>query len=849
MKTVDIIITPNRRLASYLRQKGVTQHSEPVCRTTRIYAWQDFIDHYADTQREGLKLDKVCLNTWQVDKLWHTIISDYAEQHPLLNIAETVQLARSAYELCAQWCVSVDRLDADKSQTLAFQQWAQAYEAQLESLNAFDPVHKARYLMEGLEQSTVFERPESFMLLAFDEITPLQQAFLSALKSSGAIEIESDEPSDLKTGVVCKAQDSRQELWAAASFAKKQYLANPEQRIGIVLPDLKNEWARVVDVFEKVFHECDEFPINISSGLPLGHVPIIQAALQLLSLEDDLLAMQSISYVLLTPFIAQGQSEAFERSRLDVRLRDLQRHEINWRDFIRLSEIAPVFHTVIQRVQALRQTLPKGLKPSAWLASILELLDAWGWPGERVLNSHEYQAVEHFYRVLSELPVLDSVTRPMTYFEALNSLKRQLSTQLFQPESQDKPIQVLGVLEAAGLDFDHCWVLGLTSDVWPAKANPHPLLPTHMQVDAQMPHASAQRELDFAQTLTQRLLKSSREVIFSFAGIDAESAAPLECSPLLSDMPTAPIEHFTDKSERLLERQLLDYKAVVPTEALTGLPLTTQKVSGGSSLFKDQGACPFRGYAKHRLKAQAPQKPMYGISPAVKGFLLHEVMQGVWQTLRDQQQLSDATPEACERLIDQQIDTVFSKQSPPLDKAQAFLEKKRLAEVVAQWLEIERSRSPFTIKALESPLQATFCGMTLKLRLDRVDVDNNGHVLLLDYKTGEVRIDDWDSDRPDDPQLPLYAILMNPKPAAMAFARVSKKQMALCGVGTWDEAFIQQEDEASWQARLAQWEQSLTNIAEEFKAGYAAVAPKYGAHTCQFCDCQLFCRVQEKGQV
>ena len=54
-------------------------------------------------------------------------------------------------------------------------------------------------------------------------------------------------------------------------------------------------------------------------------------------------------------------------------------------------------------------------------------------------------------------------------------------TRSSSPRSPDAPIQVLGVLESAGLEFDALWVSGLTDDVWPMHARPNPFIPPALQ--------------------------------------------------------------------------------------------------------------------------------------------------------------------------------------------------------------------------------------------------------------------------------------------------------------------------------------------------------------------------------
>jgi hypothetical protein len=51
----------------------------------------------------------------------------------------------------------------------------------------------------------------------------------------------------------------------------------------------------------------------------------------------------------------------------------------------------------------------------------------------------------------------------------------------------------------------------------------------------------------------------------------------------------------------------------------------------------------------------------------------------------------------------------------------------------------------------------SIAGLTFDLRLDRIDRLNDGSLLVIDYKSGDVSPKSWELPRPDDVQLPLYA--------------------------------------------------------------------------------------------
>ncbi len=78
---------------------------------------------------------------------------------------------------------------------------------------------------------------------------------------------------------------------------------------------------------------------------------------------------------------------------------------------------------------------------------------------------------------------------------ALAQLERIAHETIFQPDGGDPPVQVLGMLEANALTFDHVWVMGLTAEAWPPPMQTNPLLPIELQHAAGMPGASATTEL------------------------------------------------------------------------------------------------------------------------------------------------------------------------------------------------------------------------------------------------------------------------------------------------------------------------------------------------------------------
>jgi len=124
------------------------------------------------------------------------------------------------------------------------------------------------------------------------------------------------------------------------------------------------------------------------------------------------------------------------------------------------------------------------------------------------------------------------------------------------------------------------------------------------------------------------------------------------------------------------------------------------------------------------------------------------------------------------------------------------------------------------------------------------------HTVIVDYKTGQKSRTAWKGDRPDDPQLPLYAIKHRDDVHGVVFAVV--KQGGSGVKGEMDEAvsLIDGRNTTSigkiedWPTHVDNWDRVLTTLADDFSAGVATVDPK-NKSSCDYCDLTTFCRRKE----
>jgi len=186
-----------------------------------------------------------------------------------------------------------------------------------------------------------------------------------------------------------------------------------------------------------------------------------------------------------------------------------------------------------------------------------------------------------------------------------------------------------------------------------------------------------------------------------------------------------------------------------------------------------------------------------------------------------------------------------------LDGKFAELERERLARLAGDWLEIEKRRAPFSVEFVEQQRTLHIAGLQLDSRIDRMDrITADGSHVLIDYKTGGLMSTrQWEGPRPDDPQVPLYAIAASEELSAVTFAKLRAGEMRFVGFSRSPNLLPNiSTPRIEWQALLAQWKKDAEALGKAFVSGDAKVDPKDPLKTCRRCELQTLCRVYEKFQ-
>ena len=690
-----VLVTANQRLSRYLARQYHRQQKDAggmVWETPDILPYSAWLGRVYDQARypaggnpenDFSVLLNHLLSPAQERFLWEAIIRDSAAGKDLLQISEAAGEAARAWEICRQWQIPAGELRlAPPEETTVFLDWANAFEDVCRRRNWQDRAGLGNAVIRLLRAKRVAV-PEQTVLAGFDDLSPVQISLIKTLEELGCRVFELAAPDKSASVHRCELPDTISEIRAAARWARDCLGRQPTARIGIVVPAITAMRPHLIRIFDDVLHPSGKiFPTsgkkrayNISMGLSLSHYPVIRTALRLLDFADRALFWQEYNLLLRSPFLGGADTELGRRAMLDARVRENGETELGVAAMIYFSGAHPdkdhhpgVFCPELNRYLRTFKTavdaLPAQQPPSGWSSSFTRLLKSVGWPGSRSLSSEETQTLVAWNEILREFAALDrvcgSLDLRMDLRAAVALLSRQARERIFQPETGETPVQIMGMLEAAGERFDFMWIMGMDADSWPPPPRPNPFLPVGVQKKYNVPHASPERELAYARQVIRRLFHSADQVMVSSPEKDKDALRIP--SPLIADLAKI-------SSGPGLLRWWAGSLDVAAFEQMTDScgppPGAGARLSGGTGLLKAQAACPFSAFAGYRLHAKPIETPVSGLNARDRGSLIHNVLERFWERMQTRAALTACSEaelmEAVSNAVDQAVSAMAAQ--------------------------------------------------------------------------------------------------------------------------------------------------------------------------------------------
>ena len=729
-------------------------------------------------------LPSVVLDNFASQALWVEVIGilEFGDAS-LLDVNQAAQAAQQADTLIDEWRLQV-RPEEATEEFERFSLWRDAYRARLHAIDALD----ANTLIDRaltLIQTQLVQLPERVVLAGFTEFSARMSRVLDALIKAEVQVLRLHDQRNPAVQPTAISLDSPQDEWLAAALWARQALStSPAGKFAIIAVGLQADAAHARRTLDAVLTpEKAGYTYNLAVGPSLAEWSFGRALLAWLRTFTVFARGQSatpkeLAQALLAGCCAGGQAERGARALIDAgwrRKQDVLVTLADWRHQLSsLSELGPAWQLAFEAWQA----DTSHTDCATWVLRIKRCLGLLGFPGGQTQTTTQYQLSEALDQMLGGFARLDPVLGDIDANTALAWLDRLARSTVFQPQRDSNArLDVLGLLEAEGGQWDGVWIVGMSDEAMPAAPKPNPFIPIASLQRGNAPRATPARELEWAHKLYQHLLTSAPNIIVSVALHDGERelrASPFIPKPVRADRPMAFWQRSITPLE--LESLLCDRAPTV---------LQQEVISGGTSLLETQAKNPLWAFLRYRLHASGLQP--YAILPpnTLRGDFIHGILENFWRGVPDQSSLLALIENgALHTTLVEIANAVAQQELAQLSEVLRQLEIVRAVPLIADWLVLEASRAPFTVTEVESESRLDFGAFHLKMKLDRVDEIEGGAKVVLDYKSSASLKNvtkDWNHTRPVNLQLPAYVSLLLARPtppdiAALLLVQIHAKQ-------------------------------------------------------------------------
>jgi probable DNA repair protein len=815
-----VVVTASRRLARSLTDEFARRRlaeGQLAWRTPAIHAWRDWMARLfvsVGDQSSG----PTRLSGHQEGMLWERCLRKEIDD-PLWGTGAVVRQSRLAWARLAEFGVSIEEVrDAavGLDQRL-FVRVAEHFQAMLARQHWIDEAGIPKLVMQHVAAGEVC-LPPSLTFAGFDRIVPEVRSFIACAAKQGTSAEIVPVGDVAPKRVIYEFENPDAELRAAGAWARDALLKDPQQRVAIVVANLgqaADHNARLVKEglipgWQAGGNRHDR-ALNVSHGRELASFPACAIALLISKWLHTELTSRELSILLRSACI--GSSAMAGRARLEIRLRN--RPDQDWspgmflkafsRDGDDEAEAGDWFERV-RRFDTLKSRLPARARPSTWIELMDQALRLFNWPGEETLSSNDFQLLNRWRELLNDFSRLDLIAPALSVSSAVFRLVSMAKETIHQPDQSGAKVELLDHLEAAGMEFDRIWIAGATSSAWPAPRRPLALVNRHLQQKYQMPDADPAEALAFSQNLLRNLASSAPDWVCSYATTenDTEQAA----SGMLADYDLRAKKTPNDPGWYAKQFAGIEHTAVLTSDAVPKVG-AGEKVSSGAMSIQWQLDEPFRAFANARLGIRQLPAFTRGLSPRLRGNLIHDALNHLYSELTDGTDLTDWDDHALGDRVSSATKRTFGRHfraTSPVLRALLALEQDRTARLLHEVASFDKqSRDPFKVNSVEESLVASIEGLELRLRVDRIDRLATGELVILDYKTGAWRrLLDRDGN-PREYQLIVYACALQRPIADIGFFNVDSRAVGVDGAGKnltpsldWDSAL------ELWRARVAE---------------------------------------------
>ena len=776
------------------------------------------------------------------------------------EVLKHVAVVQEAWALAWQWDLWPVWEDITSTENGRLcKRWLEALRVTLRSNELITNAELDHIVVEAIESGELKLPPVTFFQLF--EPYRMQNRLIRALKNKEIpVRFENQIQPQESHGALTTFASPEEELNAIGTWARKKLSElGDSARIGIVAPTWPVHVIR--RQFESSFPELHDIGrlVNTSESRCLGDTPIWR--------EIDTFLRWSNGPLHYSELVPLQNSSSLPELNIPTSFEPWYGEYISLPQFARRTNNEKI-QEILRTLQITRSSnRPRRTSFAKHVENLIAVLQLAGWQTAD-LDSFTFVVQIAIAKTLETVSKNSGLLEDASWRDFVGFL-REIGISMPLEENNDKaPIQVLSVAASRGLQFDALWVSGMSDSQWPKAVIPNAMIPLQMQKEAQIHRTSPHDELRYAQALMTSWHASCNDIVFSYSNETEDTKA--EHSKLI-ELEESAVEAILEKSAHVAAQnhpwELIRFDGQIETYSnhkASKLSLNGEQ-KGSTSLLSNQANCPFRAWAENRLQllANQPETPQTFPDATGRGSYFHLLMEALSEGRKDKQDFLKLRSQTDR--IEEVIDAILSDESPSLPPLFIEREKEILLRIMNAWLEtLTTDQYPdFTLFRTEAPDALTIGNFVFWPRVDKVQINSEGEVEVIDYKTGSVNPSEWNPARLDpasgyrvDTQMAIYSQLKfdidDDTPSAVesiGYEVVSttdaKADDSIEGVRInlsmlRDLRFFKHEFDSDFTKFREHWHAKLVQLTKDYVGGEANATPR--SQVCDYCELKNLCR-------
>jgi RecB family exonuclease len=656
----------------------------------------------------------------------------------------------------------------------------------LDELDLFHPSEFPSCVMKAITEN-IITCPDRISLVGFEFPAPLETDLFELLEGKSYVEYEVSVQQKQNHLEAITLPSPEQEVIYLAHRLIEDAGSLPLHRIGVVVPDFKSYSGMIERSLKELMGEKPPEGaswFNITLGIPLIDSMLIKAALIPLRLMSEGESRELFLSLILSPYYGCWQGKRHDCARADIiwRTHSIESGLDNLLNFLKKNNPEILGEILCDEAKDLLKfaglNFSRRKTVDYWINTVEELWSSLGFP----VISDEKDTVDsgHLKEITHDISAHlgHVVMNGHEFYSFLKYIASYKITQISAPENAG--IQILGLIESRGLDFDKLYVLGLDDRTLPQPVRPLPLLDTSERKLIQ--GGTPESQYEFGLRAFSNLISLAPSVTLLRA--EQENSKPLTSSPF---WPKSESEKYLDiwsdpgpawvRAGWLRSAyEGLQIAAVGGEPKIAGIKTSDDTLLEGIALPNRMSAsiletaiiCPFRFFADAILKIKPLEEMRPVVSPMERGIRIHRILASFTGEVRKRDIHLELDRQKAIKLLSECVDEVLRDVAgrPQWDvERRLLLSENSPPGILISWLDAEiRHRQDgwrcITEEASFKGLKRDGWSFPLEGRIDRIDYHKDEGLICWDYKTGNHPNQKDVVERLTAPQLPVYLLAL-----------------------------------------------------------------------------------------